>query len=134
MPLSDMRRSVVARQRPARRGRTHHCLRKIVRSGPDRCELFRHMGLDMRIGSAGAARRRQSKLSRYTLRVLECGLRIGIVLASRRIMNPKDLERRLIHEDFDGLGNHARHCAHRVADFGVGGDGQRRTEASCSFG
>src|SRR5260370_31966016 len=93
MPLSDMARVGVPRKRSARRRRASHRLREIIGTRPHLCELFGHAGFDMRIGGAGAARRRQRELARYALRMVERRFRVRIVVESRRV---RDVEK------FDG--------------------------------
>src|ERR1700722_3863472 len=93
----------VAREWTARRGRAHHRLRKVVGPRTHLRELLAHAGLDMWIARTGAARRRQCELARYAPCMPDCRLRIRIVPASRRIVNSKNLEGRLVHQDFDTL-------------------------------
>src|SRR5450631_1760439 len=109
MPLSDMpmrlyafiryARVGVACERAARCGRARHRLRKVVGSRTHLRELLAHAGFDMRILRAGAPRRGQCEFARYAPCMLERRLRIRIVQASRRIVNSKYLEGRLIHQD-----------------------------------
>ena len=71
MPLSDMaiqryafiRYPGVTRERSSGRGRTHHCLGKILGAGSDMSELFGDVRLDVRIRRSGAPRRGQCKLA-----------------------------------------------------------------------
>src|SRR5882672_1245505 len=113
MPLYDMKRAGVARERTARRRRTGHRLREIIGAGTHLCEFLGDAGFDVRIGGTGTARRRQRELARYALRMLERRLRILIVLATCRIMDSKDFEGRLIDQDLDSLRNHSGDSAHR---------------------
>ena len=64
MPLSDMRRVAAARERTARRGRSRHRFRKVIRSGSHPREPFNHAGFDVRVVRAGAPRRRQREFAR----------------------------------------------------------------------
>src|ERR1700675_1851467 len=106
MPLTDMSPGLhafiryayvgAARERAARRRRASHRLRQIIGARSHLGEFFSQAGFDMRIGRTGAARRRECEFARQALRMLERGLRIRIVSASRRIMHPKYFEGRLI--------------------------------------
>ena len=90
-------------------------IREIVGARANLREPFGQARFDMRIGSTGAPRRRQRQFARNTHRVFQCPLGIGVVTASRRIVDSKDVEGRLIHQDFDGLRNDAGDRAHRIA-------------------
>ena len=125
------RRVSMSRERTARRRRTGHRLREIIRART-LCEFLRHAGFDVRIGGAGAKRRCQRERARHALCVLERGFRIWVVSASRRIVDSKDFEGRLIDQDLDGLRNDPGDGAHRIAHRRMFGDGQRRAEPAGS--
>src|ERR1700683_3648449 len=72
MPLID---SAMTDERPAGCRRTCHRLRKVIRSCIAARQVFRPAGFDMRVRRAGAARSRERKLARYSLRMLERGRR-----------------------------------------------------------
>src|ERR1700676_962141 len=122
------------RKRPSRRRRSSDRLREIVGTRPYSCELFGHSGFDMRIGRAGAARRRQRELARYALRMLERRFRIRIVVASRRIMDAENFEGRLIDENFDSLRNHTGDGADRITHRRMRGEEKGRAEPASHLG
>src|SRR5258708_36774016 len=124
MPLSDMRRLGVTRERSTRRRRTSHRLREIVGARTHLRELLGHAGFDVRICRTRTPRRRQRELARYALRMRERGFRVRIVVASSRIMDSEYFEAGLIDQDLDGLRNNPADGAHCITHRRMRGDVQ----------
>ena len=87
-------------------------------------------GLDVGGVSTSTPRRRERKLTRDLLRILDGFMRFGIIPIAGRIVYPKHLERRLVHKDVASLRDHAGDRADCITHGGMLGDDQLRAEAA----
>ena len=89
--------------------------------------------LDVGGVSTSTPGRRERKLTRDLLRILDGFVRLGVVPIAGRIVYPKHLERRLVHKDVASLGNHAGDRADRITHGGMLGHNKLRAKAAGDF-
>ena len=89
--------------------------------------------LDVGGVSTSTPRRRERKLTRDLLRILDGFMRFGIIPIAGRIVYPKHLERRLVHKDVASLRDHAGDRAHCITHGGMLGHDKLRAEAAGNF-
>lgn len=83
--------------------------------------------------STGASCRSLCELTRNMLRVLDGLVSFGVITIAGRIVDPKHLERRLVHKDVASLGNHAGYRTDCITHGGMLGYDQLRAEAARNF-
>jgi len=95
--------------------------------------MFHDGRLDVGISGTRAPRRRERVFTGDAPRLFYRLVCLRIVSGASGIMDPKDIERRLVHEHITRFGDYSGNGTHCVADGRVLGHEELGSEAACHF-